>query len=422
MTNKAQLRRIIAITALTAMAVGNVLTLWNARDGMRNGYGDFLCFYTAGVMVRRGMAPDLYNPTVQWKIQQEVAPEVKTHRGPLLFLRPPFEAVIFALFSFWPYTVALIVWTGLKLILLSVIPFLTMPGGEGALVPRWAVCPLLLGTFPLFMDLLLGQDAILLAFLFALCFWRMRKNSEASTGLILGLALFKFQLVVPFVIAIWVSGRKGVIRGFLISAFAVVATSALVVGPKNLLHYPVYLLRLSQAPGIGIALESQVNFRGLFAFFAGHRGLSVFVPILLAAIAVVAVVGAGLAWRKAGNDLLAEGFALAIVAAIVTSYYANDYDLLLLIVPLLAAIGRTQSARDQNLRTGKIHVEERRIRHIGLAGAVVLLLTPVYWVAKQHNAECLMVLPLLAVGFALASKLLNSSQSQNVLRPEGFPK
>jgi hypothetical protein len=46
----------------------------------------------------------------------------------------------------------------------------------------------------------------------------------------------------------------------------------------------------------------------------------------------------------------------------------------------------------------------------------------VYWVAKQPNAECLMVLPLLAVGFALAYKLLNASQSQNVLRPEGFPK
>ena len=421
MTDKIKLRRWVAIVALLAMAAGNVLTLWNTREGMRQGYGDFLAFYTAGVLVRTGMARDLYNPALQWKIQQEVAPEVQTHHGPLLFMRPPFEALLFALFSLEPYAVSLILWTIVKLILLAAIPFLAMPGGAAHL-PRMAVFPLLLGTFPVFMDLLLGQDAILLAFLFALCFWHLRKNSEVTAGLILGLALFKFQLVVPFLVATWISGRRSVLRGFIISALAVIAISALVVGPKNLLHYPGYLLTLSQASGIGIALESQINFRGLLALFAGPRGLGAFVPIILAALALLAVVGAGLAWRKTKNHLLAEGVALALVAATVTSYYANDYDLLLLIIPLLAVIGRDEGVPDQASLATQSHVEERRGRNMGLVGTILLLLTPVYWLAKRHSAECLMVLPLLAVGFALTYKLVKEGQPEDVLRREGLPK
>jgi hypothetical protein len=421
-TDKMKLRRRLAVAAMIAMAAGNVLTLWNTREGMRQGYGDFLAFYTAGVLVRTGMAQDLYSPAQQWKIQQEVAPELQTHHGPLLFMRPPFEALLFAVFSLEPYAVSLILWTIVKLILLAAIPFLAMPGGVAAHLPRWAVFPLLLGTFPAFMDLLLGQDAILLAFLFALCFWQLRKNSEVTAGLILGLALFKFQLVVPFLVATWISGRRKVLRGFLISSLVVVAISALVVGPKNLLHYPGYLLTLSQASGIGIALESQINFRGLLALFAGPRGLSAFVPIMLAAIALLSVVGSGLAWRRAGNHLLAEGCALSLVVATVTSYYANDYDLLLLIIPLLALIGRGESLPDQTALAIQSHVKDRRARYIGLAGTILLLLTPSYWLAKQHSAECLMVLPLLAVGFALAYKLVKEGHIEHVLRKEGLPK
>ena len=373
-TDKIKLRRGLAIAAMIAMAAGNVLTLWNTREGMRKGYGDFLAFYTAGVLVRTGMAQDLYNPALQWKIQQEVAPELQTHHGPLLFMRPPFEALLFALFSFEPYAVALILWSIVKLILLAAIPFFAMPGAATAHLPRWAVFPLLLGTFPVFMDLLLGQDAILLAFLFALCFWQLRKNSEVTAGLILGLALFKFQLVVPFLIATWISGRRGVLRGFLISAFAVVAISAVVVGTEKSPTLSGYLLTLSQASGIGIALESQINFRGLLALFAGPRGLNEFVPVILAAIGLMAIAGAGLAWRKAGNHLLAEGFALALIAATVTSYYANDYDLLLLIVPLLALIGGGESVPDQTSLAVQSRVEDRRARNMGLVGTILFCL------------------------------------------------
>jgi hypothetical protein len=89
---------------------------------------------------------------------------------------------------------------------------------------------------------------------------------------------------------------------------------------------------------------------------------------------------------------LAEGFGLASIVTIVTSYYASDYDLVLLIVPLLAM--RTRPDDDP--------AQDRLCRYLEVIGLVPLLLTPVYWFARlQLHAECLLVLPLLALALAL---------------------
>src|ERR1022692_3210077 len=98
-----RLRSWLLATALVWMAVGNGVMLWKSRVQMRQGYGDFANFYTAGTLVRRGLGAELYNPAAQWKVQREFAPEVKTRVGPLRYIRPPFEALLFSVFAAWPY-------------------------------------------------------------------------------------------------------------------------------------------------------------------------------------------------------------------------------------------------------------------------------------------------------------------------------
>jgi hypothetical protein len=101
---------------------------------------------------------------------------------------------------------------------------------------------------------------------------------------------------------------------------------------------------------------------------------------------------------------LAEGFGLASIVAIITSYYAYDYDLLLLIVPLLAMRARPDDAPTADPVT----------RYLGAAGVLLLLLSPVYWFAKEQlHAECLMTIPLLAVGVALARRLRQGARELN---------
>jgi len=99
---------------------------------------------------------------------------------------------------------------------------------------------------------------------------------------------------------------------------------------------------------------------------------------VLTPAALGAVVYTGLIWRKAGHGFLAEGFGLAAVVAIVTSYYACAYDLLLLIVPLLAMRTRPDDAPKA----------DRVSRYLEVTGLLLLLLTPVYWFTRlQFRAE-----------------------------------
>jgi len=253
---------------------------------------------------------------------------------------------------------------------------------------------LVLGTTPGFMDVLLGQDATLLAFLVAVAFWQLDEGRDASAGVALGLALIKFQLVLPLVLTLCVAGRKRVLSGFVSSALASVALSAAVVGWKGVLRYPAYLLSFNQSTGLGIAPQLQTNLRGLLTLVIGRSPYPGRIHWLLAPVAVAAMVYAGLLWRKAGPRFLAEGFALAALAAIVTSYYAYSYDLLLLIVPLLAMRTRPQRSMEGN----------RAITLLESAGLAPLLLTPAYWFAGLGN-QCLMTLPLVALMVALWMRL-----------------
>jgi Glycosyltransferase family 87 len=387
-------------TMLLWMAMANVVGLWGSRVAMAKGYFDFANFYTAGTLVRRGLGTELYNRDAEWKVQQEFSSEVTIRRSPMRYLRPPFEALLFSVLAIWPYPKALLLWTGFKLVLLSAIPFIVVRGRPWQeSFPIWLTPLLVLGTFTGFMDMLLGQDAVLLAFLFAVTFWQLDTGRDVGAGITLGLALFKFQLVLPFVLALWIAGRRRTLPGFALSAFAVSIVSAAIVGWKGLLSYPGYLLALNRTTGVGISPQLQMTFRGLLTLFVGRLPYPGRIHWVLAPLAIGAIVYAGLLWRKAGSGFLAEGFGLAAIVGIVTSYYAYSYDLMLLIVPLLAMRSRPSDSPKGDRVTGYLEV----------AGFLPLLFTPTTWFANSLQNQCLMTLPLLALAVALARRLRQAS-------------
>jgi glycosyl transferase family 87 len=412
MTITPKLRNWFWATVLLCLAVGNVVVLWESRVAMGKGYSDFANFYTAGTLVHRGQGTELYNRDAQWKVQQEFSSEVETRRSPLRYLRPPFEALLFSVFAIWPYPKALLLWTGFKLALLLAIPFLVVRCRSWReSFPIWLTPILVLGTFTGFMDMLLGQDAVLLAFLFAVAFWQLETGRDTGAGVTLGLALFKFQLVLPFVIALWIAGRKRALPSFAMSAFALSVVSAVIVGWRGLLRYPGYLLALNQSTGVGISPQLQMTLRGLLTLVVGRLPYPGRIHWVLAPVALGAIVYTGRLWRKAGSRFLAEGFGLASIVGIVTSYYAYSYDLLLLIVPLLAM-------RSQPDRSSKADGVTRFLEAVGL---LPLLFTPTLWFAKDLHDQCLMTLPLLALAVALARRLRQGAVRADAERRESMP-
>ena len=75
-----KLRGWVLTAALLWMAIGNATILWRSRVAMGKGYFDFANFYTAGVLVQRGMGAELYNSAAEWNVQQEFSSEVKKRR------------------------------------------------------------------------------------------------------------------------------------------------------------------------------------------------------------------------------------------------------------------------------------------------------------------------------------------------------
>ena len=68
----------------------------NLRERILRGYPDFTVFYTAGTIVREGMRHQLYDPHIQYQVQQVFTGGlIESRRGPLPYIHPPLEAVVF---------------------------------------------------------------------------------------------------------------------------------------------------------------------------------------------------------------------------------------------------------------------------------------------------------------------------------------
>jgi hypothetical protein len=358
---------------MVCFGVLNVLVVWQLRDRIFRGYGDFAAFYTAGVIVQRGQTVRLYDRTLQWQIQQEFSSAVDQRKGPLPFIRPPFEALLFAPLARFAYPIAFAIWSAAKLIALIAMPFLISSQARpslGVLSP--AIGGLIsLAYFPVAFDFLQGQDAILLLLLLLFAFSAYQRGADFQTGALLSLGLFKFHLVLPmFLILAWRRGRV-LGAGFLAGALTLLLVSAFLVGWSNLARYPTYLLELSLKPGIaGFYASIMPNFRGLMALFYGNSALPWWVQLLLATLALAAVILA-VRLRPTGIENRGDAliFSFSIVVSVVTSLYGNLGDLALILLPILLLGGEyVQSQRWPDWP-----------RKVFLVCVAVLLVSPIFW-------------------------------------------
>lgn len=413
MTNQVRVRSRFVAAFLLAMAIANAVAFWQQRARIVAGYGDFSALYTAGSLVRQGEGRFLYDLHRQWTFQQEFAPNVDIRRGPMPFIRPPFEALVFLPLTYFRYPVALAIWSLTKVVLLWLTArLLPRPSPFTSLYPPWLEATLCLGLFPVFLDLFQGQDAILLLFLAAAALNRLRFGKDVAAGLILALGLFKFLLVVPIAIMLSLAGRSRILAGFLPGAAALVALSCVVSGAGVLTIYPLYLLTLNRASGVGVVTaQSMPNLRGLLTAFLGRAPYPGPIHWLLLPIALAAIFLTARLWRPlidAGFPGLALGYCLALPVAILTSYYAYTYDMTLLVVPLLllggALIDRPNFALIPQTSVLRTTIPRRMIA----CGLLLLICTPLYW-ALILRLDCpyLLAIPMfiLALGIAAAMRL-----------------
>ena len=337
---KKQTLRKLAIY-FSAMVLLHGFLLWKARYDIESGLPDFSSFYTAAKMLRNGQGQQLYDLHLQEATQISAVPvSVQQRRAALPYNHPPFEAVLFSPLASLSYLKAYWAWFVINLgLLMGIIVTVrkNLPGLREAPFFLWV--PACLSFAPIFIALLQGQDSILLLFCFSMVFAALRRCSDRWAGCWLGLALFKFQVVLPFIAPFFFLKRKAIVKTFLSVAGLLALIGWKAVGWQSSVHYPKFVWTLNHNARLRPLVQSQgtASLYGVISSvtLGRHADLSLGLVVILSVI-LIAISTA--IWRRAflGESPHCElAMPANLLIAVLLSYHIWTHDLSVLFLAVL---------------------------------------------------------------------------------------
>jgi hypothetical protein len=313
------------------------------------GRADFRMLYSGGYSIRTGHGDQIYDDTRIAATETELAGQ----RGANLpFNHPAYEGLLFALLSILSYKKAYWSFFFLNVVLLLVAIRLLRPApewmnGVRAGLPVTAVA----GFVPVGICLIQGQDSIVFFFLVAAGYALQKGGRDFAAGLVLGLGMFRFQLMIPLVVLLCFARKWKLLAGFVVTCVAVSAISVAITEPAPWMTYPRYLAAMnsglqteSQRLAHGIHPTEMPNLRGLVQLLFGAR-----VPGATLQVLTVSLSGLLMAWAV----LKRLPFELLVVIAVLVSYHGLIHDSVLLLLPLLTC-GIASSQGKQLLAWGTL--------------------------------------------------------------------
>lgn len=310
------------LLALIPVAGLTILSLIKALPGDKTGR-DFRQLYTAGFMLRTGQASQLYNMKSQRAVQQKLF--FGGAGGYIYFIRPPYEAVLLAPLSLLPYRSAYFCFLALNVILLGVTIAMLAPHSGWTTVH---VAAIVLSFMPVSIALFAGQDSILLTVILAASCKALDRERPLIAGMIAGLALFKFQLMIPIFLLFLVWRYAKFCCGFVLSALGLGMLSISITGIHQ---FDSYLRLLQEVGGSKAIAPLMPNLHGLLVGLLDSIPQKAVIAVNLGLASLLAIF---LPRLQKGRDALL----LAIPAAVLCSYYVLNHDLTLLLLPIIAVM------------------------------------------------------------------------------------
>jgi hypothetical protein len=320
--------RTTLLLGLIPFAVLTIVLLIRALPGDETGR-DFRQLYAAGCMVRTGQASRLYNMEVQRSVQQKVASAGSG--GYIPFIRPAYETILLVPFSLLPYRTAYFCFLGLNVLLLGVTITMLSSGSVWSLVQ---VSSIVFCFMPVSITLFAGQDSVLLAVILAASCKALDRRRPLLAGVTAGLALFKFQLMIPIFLLFLVWKRWKFCYGFALSALGLGLVSISVIGVHQVGSYIRLLHEVDRTMTLGVPLMA--NLRGLLAGSMGGISEKTVIAADVGLGLLLAIFLFRLQDRR--NALL-----LAIPAAVLCCYYLFSHDLTLLLLPIVSVMTARQA-------------------------------------------------------------------------------
>jgi hypothetical protein len=305
-----------------------------------HGHADFRQLYAAGYMVRTGHAGELYNIRAQQQFQDVL---VGNDEPALPFIRPAYQALLFVPFSLLPYRTAYLAFLGVNFVLLA-MTFWLLRLNMRTLFRVWRGLPvfLFLVFYPIALALMQGQDSILLLLLLAAALAALEHGHERRAGILVGLGLFKMQIVIPIALLFLLWRRWRFFAGFALSAGLLSLISLRVVGFAQTVAFARTLFSVgtgqAAAHPFPLRLSIMANLRGLLFGLLGSRLPSVWIQALTIAASILVLLWVALA--VPGKQKTADAFIIAITASLIVSYYLFIHDLSVLLIPIVITLDR----------------------------------------------------------------------------------
>jgi glycosyl transferase family 87 len=292
---------------------------------------DFPDRYSAARMVREGYGHQLYDFHAQEQFQMRYAGRTGEY-----YIHPPFETLLFLPICLWSLQTGYLLWCLLNAAVLAYTAILF----QRHIFRRWdwrVLLPLFLLFPPVLIGFLQGQDSLLLLLIMTMAVVQWRREHNFTAGCLLGCGLFKFHLILAFVLLIVASRkRKGFLQGFAVVFAILFVVSVGISGWSFLTAYPRFLMRLSSLPQADINPAGMANVRGLVSI----SGIVHDPAVRLALICIGSVLLIWHAWRnfKSGRSEFADTANLAfgnfVLAAILVSYHLSLSDLCIALLPI----------------------------------------------------------------------------------------
>jgi hypothetical protein len=347
--------RTAAAMVMVALLLVYVAIFFQLRGQLRQGYSDFISFYTAGKILQRGAADRLYDLRLQYEIQQEVAPNVALRKGALPFVRPPFEAWLFWPLAHLSYGAAFLLWDLFSLgCLFAVALILRREVPELSLFSPRLMLAASVSYFPVFVTLLQGQDSLLLLLVYVIAYRALRRNAQFAGGMLLGIGSIKFPLLLPFLIPFLVKRKPRVILGFGLTSLLLAGISVGTVGVSAAAYYPRFLLNIDKlAEGVNVPTDMP-NIRGLLSILLQTKVSSAAGILLLSIFSILLLAFVVKKWRldpTRHGAIFNLGFSLNMIVTLLVSYHSHSFDLCLLLLPMVLVLGLVLSNEPIALRT-----------------------------------------------------------------------
>ena len=260
---------ILLLLLLLALANwGSILHLVRTANGAQ----DFSIFYTGAKIIRSGHASQLYDLSTQAHYQTSPTYQVR----PLPFDHPAYELLLFLPLAFVPFGVAYLVWGFASFVFAWIASRLLAPHLGNFPKPAWLwAFAVIMASFPLVWAIAQGQDSVLLLLVFALVYVKLKSHEDLLAGALLAAGLFKFTLVLPFVIPFLLLRRWKFLTGFAASASAVAGLSVAITGISGARQYVQMLSLLLAHPDVGYINPALMpNVRGFLTTVAAVSGVS----------------------------------------------------------------------------------------------------------------------------------------------------